>query len=138
MLLDRPTQVLQQRIANQIYEMCRSQKLQIPGFPDYGHLVTALGNVEPEAGPDNFEVTVRKHDKLVVLQSLAAKWLEHCDFTAEMQKLIQSHNDHYNQDGDYWHADAEPGRRDPQACKLQGFPKMSISKQDPILRQGWR
>ena len=106
--------ILQERIANQIYEMCRSGRLQIPAFPDYSHLVHALSNLEPEAHQDNFEVTVKKHDKLLILQSLAAKWLDHVDFNAQTHQLIESHNTHYNQDGDFWHADQETGRRDLQ------------------------
>ena len=101
-VLDKPHEPLLQRVANRVYEDSRAQRLKICGFPDYGPVIAALKDANNCESNKEFEVTTKKHDRLVILQSLAAKWLE-TSFKAEVLEAIEAHNVKFNPDGEYWH-----------------------------------
>ena len=110
-LLDRGLEGLQQRVANKVYEACRAggSSLEVVGFPDYKPLLQALQSTQPEDVQSNYQVTVKRHDKLLVLSTLAQKFLDHDDFKAEALGLIEQHNENFNPDGD-WMAEPEQAR----------------------------
>lgn len=105
-VLDKAPDGLIQRVANKVYEACRADQLKVVGFPAFGPLVQALQSCKPENQTTNYQVCVRKHDRLVVLQSLAAKWLE-TEYKDATVVELENHNQKYNVDGEYWHETAE-------------------------------
>ena len=105
-VLDKPSDQLVQRVANRVYDACRANTLKIVGFPQFQTVITAIQNVAPESDAKQYQVTVRKHDRLVVLQALASKWLD-TEFKDQTIQEIESHNERFNSGGDYWHAEEE-------------------------------
>lgn len=83
--------------------------MEVCGFPQYSHLVSALQNIQTEEGQVSYQVCVKRHDRLLVLSALASKFLECEDLKDDAQSLIEHHNAKYNPDGDYW-AEPEPTR----------------------------
>ena len=100
-MLDRGVDGLQQRVSNQLYEGCRHGKLEVAGFPDYKPLLSALQQEVPEDNSNSYQVCVKRMDKLLVLSSLADKFLQSEEFTAEATDLVTKHNDAFNPDGDF-------------------------------------
>lgn len=101
-MLDKAHDDLVQRVANKVYEDSRSGHIKITGFPDYDSVVTALRDSHATESQKQYQVTVKKHDKLVILQSLASKWLD-TEFKDETVAAIEQHNAKFNVDGEYWH-----------------------------------
>ena len=93
---------LSQRVANRVYDDARAGHLKLCGFPDYGPVVQALQNAAPQDSGKQYQVTVKKDDRLVILASLAAKWVD-SEFKDEVAADIKAHNAKYNVDGEYWH-----------------------------------
>lgn len=114
MVLDKPPDLLVQRIANNIYESCRAEKLKLVGFPAFAPIIQAIQQVQPDDMEKKYEVCVKKHDRLVILQAFAAKWLE-TEFKDATVTLVEQHNKQFNVDGEYWH---ENERR---VCGLTGL-----------------
>lgn len=110
-VLDKGADGLKQHVANKVYEKCRAGdgRLEVANFPDYKPLVTALQSTQPEVTAPAYQVTVQRHDKLVILSSLAKKFLETEEFKLEASNLIDEHNSVFNKDGEYL-AEPEPTR----------------------------
>ncbi|CAL1150425.1 unnamed protein product [Cladocopium goreaui] len=108
-VLDRSSQSLQSRVANKLYESCRAGHVEVCGFPQYSHLVSALQNIQTEESQVSYQVCVKRHDRLLVLSALASKFLECEDLKDDAKSLIEQHNANYNPDGD-WLAEPEPTR----------------------------
>ena len=110
-MLDRGAESLKQHVANKVYEKCRAGDggLDVANFPDYKPLVSALQANQPEIAPPEYQVTIQRHDKLVILSSLANKFLENEEFKVEAANLIAEHNGVFNKDGDYL-AEPKPNR----------------------------
>ena len=104
-VLDKGAESLQQRVANKLYESSRAGSLEVANFPEYKHLLSALQHVQPSEPQTSYQVTVKRHDKLVILSALASKFLELDDFKEEATQLIEKHNQEFNPDGEYM---AEP------------------------------
>ena len=105
-MLDRAPDQLCERVANQVYEMRRTEKLRVVGFPSFNTVVNAIQTMCPDDSGKEFQVTMRKHDRLVVLQAYAQKWME-SEFKDETTSLIEAHNAEFNKDGEFWHEHAE-------------------------------
>ncbi|CAK9067885.1 unnamed protein product, partial [Durusdinium trenchii] len=101
-VLDKQPDTMVQRIANKVYESCRAEQLKIVGFPSFAPLIQAIQQVKPDDQEKKYEVCVKKHDRLVVLQALAAKWME-TEFKDETVAILEAHNKQFNVDGEYWH-----------------------------------
>lgn len=101
MVLDKLPDTLSQRVANRVYEDCRAGNLKVCGFPDYNPIVSALQNTKPEDNGKSYQVAVKKHDRLVILQAMASKWLD-SEYKDEATQLIEEHNNKFNQNGEYW------------------------------------
>lgn len=110
-VLDKQADALQQQVANKVYETSRAGhgSLQVSGFPDFKPMVAALQATPVENDTPEYQVTVKRHDKLVVLSSLANKFLEHDEFKEETMNLVTEHNSVFNKDGDFL-ADPDPTR----------------------------
>ena len=106
LVLDRPHDALLQRVANRVHEDARAGHLKITSFPDYAPVIAAIRDAKVEESGKPLQVTVRKGERLVILQSLAAKWLE-TEFKDETAKMIEEHNGKFNADGEYWHETSE-------------------------------
>ncbi|CAK9042284.1 Uncharacterized protein SCF082_LOCUS32839 [Durusdinium trenchii] len=125
-VLDKPPEALSQRVANKVYEDARSGQLKINGFPNYAPVFGALQSTQPEEAGQKYQVTIKKHDRLVVLESLASKWLE-TEFKDETVALIDFHNKKFNPDGEYWQeaeerlgpTDEDDGDRPHKRIKLE-------------------
>ena len=106
--IDHSGQELLARVANRVYEDCRSGVLSLPAFPDFAPLVNALkcGNTADRS--KSFRVSAQQHDRLLVLESYAKKWLNTESTQERAQKLIDEHNAEYNpveQGGQFWIAE---------------------------------
>lgn len=108
-VLDRPPESLQQRVANKLYEACRAGTLDIGSFPDYKPLLSALQSTQVEDNSGTYHVTVKRHDKLIILSALANKFLESDEFGEDCRKHIEEHNEYFNKGGEYM-ADPEQTR----------------------------
>ena len=100
-LLDQKPDHLQQYLANAVYESCRGGELRLQGFPDFTPLIQGLKESVPETETYEYQVCAKRGSKLVVLGSLANKWLQSEDFGAEATSLIENHNKNFNIDGDF-------------------------------------
>ena len=100
--LDHSGTDLMSRVSNKVYEHCRSGAISLPGFPDFNPIIHALKSHQPVERQKSFRVSVQQMDRLVVLQSLAQKWLDTESTRERALKIISDHNDAYNCDGQYW------------------------------------
>lgn len=105
-VLDKDPGTLEQRLANRVYESCRAETLKVTGFPQFAPVIAALQNVQATSNAQEYQVTVKKHDRLVVLQSLSEKWLS-TEFKDATTAEIESHNEKFNQGGEYWHQEEQ-------------------------------
>ena len=94
-------QELLQRISNQVYEQARVGELQLPAFPSFEPLVTALKQGTVYDAGKSYRVSVQRHDQLMVLESYARKWLDDPHFQEQAKEVIKSHNDKYNASGEF-------------------------------------
>lgn len=101
MVLDSSGQEVLNRVANRTYEQCRSGKMTLSGFPDFQPHITALKNEShmPET-TKTYKVTSQVHDKLMILESLAQKWLDEESTQEEARQIIDAHNKEYNHGGE--------------------------------------
>lgn len=112
-VLEGSHDALQQRVATQIYESCRSGKLELQGFPNYAPVVQALR--EPQGSDLSeaaYKVCVVKAERLIVLKSLAQRWLDFEGTAENASEAIKTHNLHFNPDGDFMVDDARPSQVD--------------------------
>lgn len=86
--------------ANKLYENCRAGALEVSGFPEFKHLLGALQNVASDRVEDSYQVSIRKHDRLLVPSSIASKFLESEELKDDAKTLIEEHNESYSKDGD--------------------------------------
>ena len=106
-ILDSKPDHLQQYLANAVYEACRGNQIRLSGFPDFSPLIQGLKEAAPEVEPRPFQVCVKRGPKLVVLGSLANKWLQSEQFGPEANALVEDHNKRFNVDGDFVEETAE-------------------------------
>lgn len=99
---------LQHRVANALYDSCRSGSGVCPNFPNFDPVIGALRESPVVDSNVNYKVCVAKQSKLLVLQSLARRWTEYEASKEEAVKLIQEHNKHFNPDGDFMENDERP------------------------------
>ena len=85
-------------IANKCFDLCRSQRMTLAGFPDFKKAVSELKTTSPPPHPD-YSVTIPLKDALVIKEALIEQWQGKSDFRGEMDKLLKAHNDVYNKRG---------------------------------------
>ena len=123
-------ETLQQRVSNKLYEGCRNGDLQVQGFPDYKPLLAGLQQVAPEDAASTYQVCMKRHDKLLVLSTLAEKFLNIDEFKDEAHALITKHNEAFNDDGEFM-AHPEP-ERTPLAELSQPIPNSKIQRNQTV------
>lgn len=90
------------RVSNIVYEDCRSGRLVLPSFPQFDVLLQALKNGQNNNQTKTFRVTAQIHNQLLVLESLAKRWMND-ELTAEKANaVITAHNEEFNNTGDFW------------------------------------
>ena len=85
-------------IANRCFDLCRSERLTVAGFPNFRKAVGELRNAAPPQQPE-YNVTIAVGDALVVKQVLVEQWTAKADYKHEMEKLLACHNEKYNKRG---------------------------------------
>ena len=99
-VLDNSGQELMNRIANTTYERCRNGSLSLPAFPNFEPHIQALKSQTPVADNKMYKVTSQVHDRLVILEALASKWLVEEATCDDAKVVIEDHNKQYNPNGD--------------------------------------
>ncbi|CAL1154099.1 unnamed protein product [Cladocopium goreaui] len=124
--IDNSGQELLNRIANTTYERCRNGSLTLPAFPNFEPHIQALKNHAPVAENKTYKVTSQVHDRLVILEALASKWLGEESTSDEAKAMIDAHNKEYNPTGDM----LSESRADD--CEVQEPPakKIKVEKYD--------
>ncbi|CAK9021468.1 Uncharacterized protein SCF082_LOCUS15362 [Durusdinium trenchii] len=96
------------RISHRLYEGCREENMKVNGFPDFNAHIQALKDSTMQYKEDaTYKVCQQQHDKLLLLQSFAKKWVE-SEITMERAKaIVEDHNERFNpgSDADYWAPD---------------------------------
>ena len=93
------------RIANEVYNGCRAGRLNLSGFPTFDPILQALKTSNVTEREKAFRVTVQQHNKLLILESLAKRWLDHEHTREQAEQVINDHNKEYNEDGEFLAAD---------------------------------
>lgn len=101
-VLDKSADDLMQRVANRVYEDARAGHLTLTGFPDYQPVVQSLRNTEPVDSGKTYQVTLKRHDRLLILKTLAEKWLD-SEYKDEATMAIEEHNRKFNADAEFWY-----------------------------------
>ena len=89
------------RLANKAYEACRAGKLTLSGFPDFNPHIQALKKETTIEQHKSYRVTCQVHDRLLLLDSLARKWLDESSTAESARTVVDEHNKEYNQQGDF-------------------------------------
>ena len=100
--LDNSGLELNNRVANAIYESCRTGQLDVPSFPNFQPLISALKSGQTCDRTKSFRVSAQRHDQLLILESLAKKWTQHEATAEDAKAIIEAHNEEYNNSGEYW------------------------------------
>ena len=100
-VLDQKPDPLQQHLATAVYESCRSGELVLQGFPDYDGPIQRMKDSKTESPAQEYQVTAKRGNNLVVLAAYCNKWLESEQFKTDAKAVIEQHNSQYNNDGDF-------------------------------------
>ena len=100
--LDSSGQDIVNRLMTKTFDECRAQRISLPGFPDFSPILQALRrNQSVPNTSKTYRVTTQVHDKLLILQSLASKWLANETLSAQCQELVDEHNQNFNPGGGF-------------------------------------
>ena len=91
-----------QRVGNKIYESCRSQSLNLPGFPAFEPVLSALRSQNVVDRHKSYRVSAQQHDALYILEVYAKKWLATESTKERAQQVIEDHNKEFNPTEKYW------------------------------------
>ncbi|CAK9068600.1 Uncharacterized protein SCF082_LOCUS34511, partial [Durusdinium trenchii] len=135
--LDSSGKEIMARLSNEIYNACRAGKLNLSGFPAFDPLVQALKSNGAQEAPKAFRVSSQVGDKLLVLESLAQKWVSNEGTAERAQQMIRDHNSEYNPEGEYWSTTAEPEEPPAKRAKLESLTQAEISKEArEVMQEG--
>ena len=96
-------------VGNKLYEQCRAGHLQINNFPQFDPILTALKAGYSTQKEQSFRVSVQKADSLLILESLARKWVETEGTAVRANEIIALHNQEYNSTQEMWLSDTRSG-----------------------------
>lgn len=106
LVLDNSGSEIVGRLSNKVYELARSNKLELSGFPDFTPLVERLREgTSNAANPRQYRVCLQQGNKLKILESFAEKWTSTPSTAERATNLITDHNAQYNPDAEWWIAD---------------------------------
>ena len=99
--LDNSGQDIVNRLMTRAFEECRAGRISLGQFPDFNPLLQALRQtqVRRTESTKNYKVTTQVHDKLLILESLATKWLQNESTAMQCQEVIDAHNKEFNPEG---------------------------------------
>ena len=86
------------RVGNTVFELARSGKMEIPGFPCYAPIVDALKAGQPTQRTTALKVTSQRGKNLLILESFAKRWTDHEPTRDRCLQIISDHNKNYNPD----------------------------------------
>ncbi|CAK9101906.1 Uncharacterized protein SCF082_LOCUS47637 [Durusdinium trenchii] len=112
-VLDASDQITQ-RVANTLYDKCRSKALSLPQFPDFQPLLQALKQGDSASVSRQYNVCVRAQDRLVILESFASKFVNSEITKDKCEQAITNHNEKYNTGGEYWAQETRSGESAPE------------------------
>ena len=104
-VLDAFSDGINRRVGNCIYDRCRAKTLTLPGFLDFDPLIRSLKDGQAQQTTREYQVCVPQQANLIVLQSLAKKFVDAETTKEAATNLIQSHNEKFNPNGDFWLSD---------------------------------
>ena len=93
------------RVGNAVYEQCRGGQLSVPGFPAFDPVLQALRAGCAVERSSTYKVCCQRAGNLLVLESLAQKWVTNPLTADRALETIKGHNDEFNASGDYWITD---------------------------------
>ena len=102
MVLGNSGTELANRIANRLYELCRTKAIDLPSFPNFAPMVEALREGGTVTSATTYKVCVQQHDRLKVLESMAGKWMQTECLKDQAESMIKEHNEKYNPNGELW------------------------------------
>ena len=85
-------------IGGRCFDLCRSQALSLPGFPNFKKAVDELRTQAPQPHP-TYEVCMCIGDSLVVREALVEQWADKQDFSSELKRLMDERNKEFNPRG---------------------------------------
>ena len=134
--LDNMGADIEKQVANKVYNDSRAGLLQIGGFPQFDGLLKALKEGSNSTSDKTFSVCVQRQSKLVILQSLASKFVN-ADATKDSAiEAINKHNSLYNSDGDFWEEDERTGPLQMCCFVWNVFPFLHPSAPPLLAGQG--
>ena len=96
------------RVSQRLYEGCRDGSMVVNGFPDFNAHITALKESTASFNDTpTYKVCQQQHDRLLLLQSFARKWVEEEITKERALAVVDAHNKAFNcgEGADYWAAD---------------------------------
>lgn len=90
------------RLSTKIYEACRGGGMTLPNFPDFTATINALREGTRPQNNASYKVCVQQHDRLKILESMAAKWVNTDCLKDKALNLIEKHNGNFNPDAEMW------------------------------------
>ena len=98
-------QELLNRIGNAVYSAARDKNLQIPSFPDFEPVISALKRGPAQDTSKSYRVSCQQGANLLVLESHAKKWLSYEHTADRTNELLEEHNQEFNSTGNFWLAE---------------------------------
>lgn len=108
-------------VGNKLYEACRAGRLQINNFPQFDPILNALKAGYSTNKEESFRVSVQKADSLLILESMARKWMDNEHTSERCKEIVENHNEEYNSTQEFWLAEN----------RKMGSPKNKFLKMDP-------
>lgn len=106
--MDLTQESIEKRIATKVYNDCRTGNLSIQGFPKFDDLIRSLKEGPSQSQGRSYAVCSQQGSHLVILQSLASKFVDSEITKDSAMEVIQAHNNKYNVDGDFWLSEERP------------------------------
>ena len=103
--LDAFADNLNKRITNFVYDRCRNKTLSVAGFPEFTPLLQALKDGQVSRSTRQYQATVEQQGNLVILQSIAQKFVDSDATKEKANDVIKEHNEKFNPTGDFWFCD---------------------------------
>ena len=101
MCLDNSGSDIMCRLGNTLYSSARAGRVSLTGFPDISPIVASIKSGAPTNSEKTYKVTSQVANRLMILQSLATKFIEEPTTKDRAEAEIASHNERFNKDGQY-------------------------------------
>ncbi|CAK9006167.1 unnamed protein product [Durusdinium trenchii] len=115
MCLDNSGSDIMCRLGNTLYSSARAGRVSLTGFPDISPIVASIKSGAPTNSEKTYKVTSQVANRLMILQSLATKFIEEPTTKDRAEAEIASHNERFNKDGQYLLSESNKDAEAPQA-----------------------